>query len=126
MPPTVLSQAVTLPWDPEDLRQASIGPAGRKVVAKAVAAVAPDWSVQLSQDCIDEINLVIRPSYGGDEYGPTFVIYEELDEFIVDQVRWDVCTEIGAYPDLAEATWAMVLHLVPCARALPMPSRLLH
>lgn len=103
-----------------DLRRTQFGPADLSSVAVAVAAVTPDWSVRLSRLSVDEIDLIIAPKRtANDESGPTFVIYEDLNQVHVDQVRWDVCVPIGVYPDLDEATRTMIQHLTSFVRSPP-------
>lgn len=95
-------------------------------VTDAVAAVAPDWTVELSQVFVDEVNLIIMPDRADDNIGPTFVIYQEGAQFHVDEVRWDVCTPIGVFPSLGEASHAMILRLGMLTGVIQMASRRRH
>jgi len=107
------------PREAEELPRTQFGQAELLIIADAVAAIAPDWSVKLSRLSADEVDLIIFPKCADDEVRPTFVIYQDRNQVHVDQVKWDVCVPIGVYPDLAEATHAMVQKLTIPVRSPP-------
>ena len=95
-------------------------------VAEAIADIAPDWSVELSQAFAGESNLVIMPEEADDTIGPTFVIYQDAGKFCIDQVQWEESNPIGVYPNLSAATQAVAIMLANLTGTLPMPSYYRH
>ena len=65
------------------------------LIRSALAEFAPDWSVELQGFCADEAIIVVVPEDGDDVTGPSFMISRETYGFRVDQVHWDVVTEVG-------------------------------
>lgn len=103
-----------------------IGYSELSLVAEAIADIAPDWSVELSQAFAGESNLVIMPDEADDTIGPTFVIYQDAGKFCIDQVQWDESNPIGIYPNLPTATQAVAIRLANLTGTLPMPSYYRH
>ena len=88
-----------------------IGQSDLGVVQRAMAAIAPSWSVELQGICVDEATLVLLPEDGDDANGPSFMISRETYGFRLDQVHWDVVTEVGLFPALDGVIGALALRL---------------
>jgi hypothetical protein len=78
---------------------------------RAMAEIAPSWSVELQGICVDEATLVLLPEDGDDANGPSFMISRESYGFRVDQVHWDVVTEVGVFPALNDVVGALGVRL---------------
>ena len=79
-----------------------IGGADLDFVQRALADAAPSWSVELEGICADEATLVLLPEDGDDANGPSFMISQENYLFRLDQVHWDVMTELGSFASIAD------------------------
>jgi hypothetical protein len=73
----------------------------------ALGEIAPDWSADLQGICADEAALVVLPRGGDDGFGPTFLISREAYGFRLDQVHWDMMTEVGLFASLYELVIAL-------------------
>ncbi len=90
------------------------------LVQLMMAEIAPDWSVELQGICADEASLLLLPKDGDDAFGPSFIISRELHGLQIDQVHWDVITEVGIFASLTEVLDA--LRQIPAFRvACPAP-----
>jgi hypothetical protein len=79
-----------------------INEADLDLVQRAMAEIAPDWSVELHGICADEATLVLLPEGGDDANGPSFMISRETYGLRLDQVHWDVMTELGTFVSLSD------------------------
>ena len=68
-----------------------------RVGAACDGEIAPEWSVELHGICADEATLVLLPEDGDDATGPSFMISRETYGLRLDQVHWDVVTEVGVF-----------------------------
>ncbi|MEA2740850.1 MAG: hypothetical protein QOH05_4157 [Acetobacteraceae bacterium] len=91
-----------------------IGDSEFSLVRHAMADVAPEWSVQLLGFCANETTLVVTPEDGDDETGPSFVISRETYGLRLDQVHWDVMTELGVFATLNDILDALRVRLAFC------------
>jgi hypothetical protein len=82
------------------------------MVQTALAEAAPEWSVELQGICADEATLVLLPEDGDDANGPSFMISRETYGFRVDQVHWDVVTEVGVFASMADIVDVLSRRLV--------------
>jgi hypothetical protein len=89
-----------------------LGRAELEFVQRAMAEIAPDWSVELEGICVDEATLVLLPDGGDDELGPSFVISREACRLRVDQVHWDTLTEVGVFTSMADVLEALRVRLM--------------
>ncbi len=101
-------QAFTFRADP-------IGGNDLALLQSALAETAPDWSVELQGFCTDEAIIVVVPEDGDDLTGPSFVISRETYGFRVDQVHWDVVTEVGVLASMAAVVDVVRIRLAFCA-----------
>lgn len=85
------------------------------LIRSALAEFAPDWSVELQGFCADEAIIVVVPEDGDDVTGPSFMISRETYGFRVDQVHWDVVTEVGVLASMNAVIDAVRLQLPRCA-----------
>ena len=76
-------------------------------VQHAIADIAPEWSVELHGICAAEATLVLLPASGDEAMGPSFLISQDESGYMVDQVHWDLVTEIGRFTTLAAAMSAL-------------------
>jgi hypothetical protein len=98
-----------------------LGTADRAYVARAMAAIAPDWVVEMEGICAEDATLVVVPEDGEDETGPSFVISRETYGLRVDQVHWDGLTELGVFASLSDVVSALEARLAFCANlAVPL------
>ena len=88
-----------------------IGGADLDFVRRAMADIAPSWSVELEGICADEATLVLLPEDGDDANGPSFMISQEDCLFRLDQVHWDVMTELGSFAAIADLVIALRVRL---------------
>jgi hypothetical protein len=88
-----------------------IGDGDRAFVQIAMAEIAPDWSVELHGICADEATLVLLPDGGDDTMGPSFMISRETYGFRLDQVHWDLTTEIGVFASLSDVVAMLAARL---------------
>jgi hypothetical protein len=93
------------------VRARPIGGADLILVQAAMAEAAPDWSVEMQGICADEATLVLLPEDGEDAMGPSFMISREAFGFRVDQVHWDVVTEIGVFASMHDIVDVLRLRL---------------
>jgi hypothetical protein len=84
------------------------------LVQAAMADAAPDWAVELHGICADEATLVLLPEDGEDAMGPSFMISRETYGFRIDQVHWDVVTEVGVFASMADVVDILRLRLAFC------------
>lgn len=84
------------------------------LLQSAMAEGAPDWCVELQGICTDEATIVLLPEDGDDEMGPSFMVSRETFGFRVDQVHWDVVTEIGVYATMADVAEVLRLRIAVC------------
>jgi hypothetical protein len=75
------------------MRVQPIGGLDLALVKAAMADSAPEWTVELHGICSDD---------GEDEMGPSFMISRESYGFRIDQVHWDVVTEIGVFATMRD------------------------
>ena len=110
-PASQLSQDLALA-----MRARPLGRADLVLMRAAMAEAAPDWSVELQGICSDEATLVLLPEDGEDAMGPSLLVSRDSQGFRVDQVHWDVVTEIGIYASLLDVVDVLRLHLAFCSR----------
>ncbi len=103
-----------------------IGDADLVRLQVAMAEIAPDWSVELQGICADEATLVVLPDGGDDAVGPSFVVSRESYRFRLDQVHWDVVTELGAFVSLDDVAAALGVRLAFYSEATLVPSATVH
>ena len=84
-----------------------LGQADVAFVQRAIADIAPEWSVELHGICAAEATLVVLPGSGDDAMGPSFMISQDGTGYLVDQVHWDLVTEIGIFTSPATAVAAL-------------------
>jgi hypothetical protein len=96
------------------VRVRRIGGADLALVQGAMAEIAPEWSVELQGICADEATLVLLPEDGDDAMGPSFMVSRETYGFRVDQVHWDVVTEIGVFASMNDVVDVLRLRLAFC------------
>jgi hypothetical protein len=77
------------------------------LVQRSIADIAPEWTVELHGLCAEEATLVLLPEGGDDAMGPSFLISQDGTGYLVDQVHWDLVSEIGIFPSLAAAMAAV-------------------
>jgi hypothetical protein len=80
-------------------------------VQRAMAEIAPDWSVELHGICADAATLVLLPEGGDDAMGPSFLISRETYGFRLDQVHWDRLTEFGVFASLNDVVTTLGVRL---------------
>jgi hypothetical protein len=68
-----------------------------RLVQRAIADIAPEWSVELRGMCAAEATLVLLPASGDDAMGPSFMISQDGTGYLVDQVHWDLVTKIEVF-----------------------------
>lgn len=91
-----------------------LGDADLAYVQRAMGEIAPDWSVELEGICTEEATLVVMPEDGDDAAGPTFVVSRETYGLRVNQLHWDVLTEVGVFTSLADVVTALQVRLAFC------------
>ncbi|MDB5401953.1 MAG: hypothetical protein JWQ55_3971 [Rhodopila sp.] len=96
------------------VRVRPIGSADLVFMQNAMAESAPDWSVELQGICADEATLVLLPEDGDDAIGPSFMVSRETCGFRVDQVHWDVVTEVGVFTSMNDVIDVLRLSLAFC------------
>jgi hypothetical protein len=106
---------------PQGVNLQPLGIADLALVQRALGEIAPDWSVELQGICADEATLVLLPEGGDDVAGPSFMISRDAAGYLVDQVHWDVVTEVGSFTSLKDVIEAIPLRL-PLGTAEPAPS----
>ena len=103
-----------------------IGNAELEMVQAAMAEAAPEWSVELQGISIDESTLVLLPEDGEDSMGPSFMVSRETYGFRVDQVHWDVVTEVGVFVSMSDVVDVLRLRLAFCGSLEATASVTLH
>ena len=88
-----------------------LGAADLALVQNAMAEIAPEWSVELHGICVEEATLVLLPEGGDDAMGPGFMISRETCGFRLDQVHWDVLTELGVFASLDDVVTTLSVRL---------------
>lgn len=89
------------------------------LVQRAMSAIAPNWSVETQ--ATDDATVIVLPEDGDDAAGPTFMISRETYGFRLDQVHWDVLTEVGFFASMNDVVAALDLHLA-CGTAAGAPA----
>jgi hypothetical protein len=92
----------------------------------ALGEIAPDWSVELQGICAGEATLVVLPDGGDDGIGPSFLISRETYGLRMDQVHWDVMTEVGVFASLHDVINALQPWLALCSVLTAPASAMLH
>jgi hypothetical protein len=87
----------------------------------AMASIAPEWLVELQGICSDEATLVLIPDSGDDSIGPSFMISRDTCGLRVDEVHWDILTEVGVFRSLSEVLLTLRARLAFCT-GLTAPS----
>jgi hypothetical protein len=108
------------------VRVRPIGGADLEMVQAAMAEAAPEWSVELQDICIGEATLVLLPEDGEDAMGPSFMVSRETYGFRVDQVHWDVVTEVGVFVSMSDVVDVLRLRLAFCGGLKAPASVTLH
>lgn len=80
-----------------------LGTVELRAMTDALADIAPGWTVDLLGICVEEATLVVLPEGGDDRLGPSFILSREAFGYRVDQVHWDLLTEIGHFTVFSEA-----------------------
>ncbi len=106
------------------VRARPIGSAEVADLKRAMAAIAPAWSVELQGG--DEATLVLVPKTGDDAVGPSFMISQEDGGFRIEQLHWDVLTEVGRFASMQEVAAAINARLALGAEAGASSSVTLH
>jgi hypothetical protein len=88
-----------------------IGASDLDFVQRAMAEIAPEWSVELQGICVDEATLVLLPESGDDAMGPSFLISRETYGFRLDEVHWDLLTEFGVFASLNDVVTTLGVRL---------------
>ena len=96
-------ESAILTWDDLDVVQA------------ALSEIAPNWSAELNQTCLEESTIVVMPEAADDRLGPSFVLHRTEGRVHLDQFRWDEYRKLGSFRDLDSAIAAMRARLVPPA-----------
>lgn len=113
-PTTVKSAAFALAPQP-------LGQADFLHAQSVLAAIAPDWSVELVGICDEEASLVILPEDGDDTQGPSFAISRETCGLRLDKIHWDELSEVGVFACLDDVMDA-VAGLLYGLQGLSVPS----
>src|SRR3954465_5682815 len=100
--------------------------ADRAYVQRAMAEIAPDWSVEMEGICSDDPTLVVVPDDGDDATGPTFIVTRETYGLRVQQLHWDTLTEVGVFASLHDVVIALQGRLAFCLDTVAPPSVTLH
>jgi hypothetical protein len=103
-----------------------LGEAELAYLRRAMDETAPNWSVELEGICSQEATLVVVPEDGEDVMGPSFVISQETDGLRVNQLHWDVVTEVGVFASLGDVAAAMQVRLAFCTDTTVPASVTLH
>ncbi len=103
-----------------------LGDADLGYMQRAVAEIAPDWTVELEGICTEEATLVVVPEDGDDATGPSFVVSRETYGLRVNQVHWDALTEVGVYASLSDVVSALQVRLAFCIDMVAPTSITLH
>lgn len=106
-----------------------VPPLGRRDLVSmqlALGEIAPDWSVDLQGICAGETTLVVLPDGGDDGIGPSFLISRETYGLRLDQVHWDMMTEVGTFASLHEVINALQPRLAFCSVLSAPASATLH
>ena len=89
------------------VRPRPLGEAEHAWVQHAMAEITLEYSVELQGICADEAALVLLPEGGDDANGPSFMISREAWGLRLDQMHWDMLTEVGSFATLAEVMDAL-------------------
>jgi hypothetical protein len=103
-----------------------LGNADLAYLQRAMAELAPDWSVEMEGICSDETTLVVVPEDGDDASGPSFVVSRETFGLRVNQVHWDIVAEVGVFASLSDVVTALQMRLAFCTDMTVPPSVILH
>lgn len=103
-----------------------LGDADLAYVQRAMAEIAPDWAVEMEGICSDEATLVVVPEDGDDASGPSFVVSRETYGLRVNQIHWDIVTEVGVFASLSDVVTTLQMRLAFCTDMTVPPSVTLH
>ena len=103
-----------------------IGDADLDFVQRAMAEIAPEWTVEMGGICADEATLVLLPEGGDDAMGPSFMISRETYGFSLDQLHWDVMTELGVFASLNDVVATLGVRLASFPGTMVPASVTLH
>ncbi len=103
-----------------------LGDADLAYVQRAMAEIAPDWSVEMEGLCSEEATLVVVPEDGDDATGPSFVVSRETYGLRVNQLHWDALTEVGVFASLSDVVTALQVRLAFCLDTAVPASVTLH
>jgi hypothetical protein len=103
-----------------------LGDADLAYLQRAMAEIAPDWSVELEGICAEDATLVVVPDDGDDASGPSFVVSRETYGLRVNQVHWEALTEIGVFASLNDVVTALQVRLAFCVDMAVPASVTLH
>lgn len=103
-----------------------LGTADLSYVQRAMAEIAPDWSVEMEGICTDDATLVVVPEDGEDATGPSFVVSRETYGLRVSQLHWDALTEVGVFASLCDVLTALQARLAFCTDMTVPASVTLH
>jgi hypothetical protein len=105
---TTLKPALAVPVLP-------LGYGDLTLMQSALGEIAPDWTVDLQGMCANEATLAVVPDGGDDGIGPSFLISRETYGFRLDQVHWDMMTEVGFFASLMDVVSALQPRLAYCS-----------
>jgi hypothetical protein len=103
-----------------------LGDADLAYLQRAMAEIAPDWTVEMEGICADEAALVVVPEDGDDATGPSFVVSRETYGLRVSQLHWDTMTEMGVFASLSDVVLALHVRLAFCTDLTVPASVTLH
>jgi hypothetical protein len=95
----------------------------QRIVAEALAEIAPSWSAELVQGAPGESTIVVSPEGANDLLGPAFILHRGGDRVQLDQFRWDEYRRLGGFASLPDAMAALTARLVPLVPPRSRPAR---
>ena len=98
-----------------------LGEAGQTLLSHVLADIAPSWSVELHVFSAHDVSILLMPEDADDPKGPTIIVQQDGGGFRLDQLWWDIYTELGSFsclPDLAAAVRTRLIHLLMAAAPL--------
>jgi len=101
----------------------ALGTQHRIYLASAIAATAPDWSVELYDEALGPSTIIIMPEAADDEIGPTYFVHLEDAAFCLDQLHWDSYSSVGRFSDLHDVARALRTRLL-CLATMTTPGSL--
>ena len=105
---------------------APLGQAELRLVKAALATAAPEYTGELLSTYNEQTALILLPANGDDVVGPSFVISQDSFRLRVDQVHWDVATELGVFPTLQDVLLALGQRLAFCSTGIVPATMTLH